>query len=157
MILESQSIESGTILPKNIKYLQIQGQKNNLTLHHCLQDCSKQLFALKIFGLPDHLPLMPNLRQLTVQQMMFDLNMAMKLSTLCPQLELLTIEIDRIKQFEHILNHLRYESNLTELKFIRAFSRDTTETWSSWVKESNPFDGDDIYYDVKSLFLFLWL
>ncbi|CAF1549691.1 unnamed protein product, partial [Rotaria sordida] len=80
---------SFTILPKNIKYLQIQGQQNNLKLNKYLKQCSNQLVSLKIFGLPNHLSHMPKLRQLTIQKVMFNLNMISKLSFLCPYLELL--------------------------------------------------------------------
>jgi hypothetical protein len=147
---------SSTILSDNIKYLQIQGPKNDLILDSCLQYCSNQLLSLKIYGLPNDLPHLPNLRELTIQQVMFNLQMAMKLSSLCPHLELLTIEIDCIKQFGEIFNHLRNQSNLTELKFIRAFSRDPVDTWSSWLNESKHFD-DNVKHDVRNLFLFLWL
>jgi hypothetical protein len=156
LILDSQSMLSSTILPDNIKYLQIQGPKNDIPLYSCLQYCSNQLLSLKIFGLPNDLPLMPNLRQLTIQQVMFNFKMAMKLSSLCPRLELLTVEIDCIKKFGEIFDHLRDKSNLTELKFIRAFSRDTTETWSSWLDKTKYLD-DNVNYDVRNLFLFLWL
>jgi len=157
LIIDSNSISSCTILPKNIKYLHIiQDQKNNLILDECLKDCSNQLIGLKIFGLPNDLPYMPNLRELTIQQVMFNLNMAMKLSSLCPRLELLTIEIDCIKQFEDILDQLRYKSNLTELKFIRAFSRDTNQTWSCWLNETKQLF-NNANYEAKNLFLFIWL
>jgi hypothetical protein len=155
LIVDSRSILTGTILPKNIKYLQIHGQKNDLTLDECLKDCSNQLISLKIVGLPNDLPLMPNLRQLTIQQAMFNLNMASKLSSLCPRLELLTIEIDCIKHFGEILDQLRYKSNLIELKFIRAFSRDPNQTWSSWLNETKQFVANT-NYEAKNLFLFIW-
>jgi hypothetical protein len=156
LIVDSNAISSCTILPKNIKYLHIQGQNNNLNLDKCFMNCSNQLISLKIFGLSNDLPHMPNLRQLTIQQVMFNLNMAIKLSSLCPRLELLTIEIDCIKQFEEIFDQLRYKSNLKELKFIRAFSRDTTQTWSSWLNETKQlFNNAD--YEAKNLFLFIWL
>jgi len=112
---------SFTILPKNIKYLQIQGQQNNLKLDKYLKQCSNQLVSLKIFGLPNDLSHMPKLRQFTIEKVMFNLNMISKLSFLCPYLELLNIEINYIQQFGQILDQLRYKSNLIELKFIRAF------------------------------------
>jgi hypothetical protein len=156
LIVDSNAISSCTILPKNIKYLHIQGQNNNLNLGKCFTNCSNQLVSLKIFGLPNDLPHMPNLRQLTIQQVMFNLNMTTKLSFLCPRLELLTIEIDCIKQFGEIFDQLRYKSNLTELKFIRAFSRDTNQTWSCWLNETKQLF-NNANYEAKNLFLFIWL
>ncbi|CAF3418932.1 unnamed protein product [Rotaria sp. Silwood1] len=157
LILDSHSMSSCTILPKNLKYLQIQGQQNNLNLDQCLKQCSNQLISLKIFGLPDDLPRMPKLRQLTIQKVMFNLNMISKLSFLCPHLELLTIEIDCIQQFGQILDQLRYKSKLSELKFIRAFSRDPNQTWTSWLNETEQLVTSNIIYEAKNLFLFIWL
>ena len=87
---------------------------------------------------------------------MFKSQMARKLSSLCPRLELLAIEIDCIKQFGDIFNHLRNKSNLTELKFIQAFSRDTMKTWPSWLNEGKQFD-DSVTYEVKIEYLLIWL
>jgi hypothetical protein len=158
LIVDSSSIPECTILPENIKYLHMQGQNNNLSLDKCLKDCSNQLISLKIFGLPNDLPPMSNLRQLTIQQVMFRLDMVSKLSLLCPRLELLTIEIDCIKQFGDILDQLQYESNLTELKFIRVFSRDPNQTWTSWLNERKPLNtNNNAAYEAKTLFLFIWL
>ncbi|CAF1087867.1 unnamed protein product [Rotaria sordida] len=158
LTLDINLMSSFTILPKNIKYLQIQGQQNNLNLDKCLRQCSNQLVSLKIFGLPNDLPRMPKLRQLTIQNVMFNLNMISKLSFLCSHLELLTIEIDCIQQFGQILDQLRYKSNLTELKFIRAFSRDPNRTWTSWLNETEQLiNNNNIIYETKSLFLFIWL
>ncbi|CAF2594641.1 unnamed protein product [Rotaria sp. Silwood2] len=157
LILDSNSMSSFTILPKNIKYLQIQGYQNSINLDKYLKQCSNQLISLKIFGLPNELPRMPNLQQLTIQRVMFNLNMISKLSFLCPHLELLTIEIDCIQQFGQILDQLRYKSNLTELKFIRSFSRDPNQTWTSWLNETDQLVINNIIYETKNLFLFIWL
>ncbi|CAF3918873.1 unnamed protein product [Rotaria sp. Silwood2] len=157
LILDSNSMSSFTILPKNIKYLQIQGYQDSINLDKYLKQCSNQLISLKIFGLPNELPRMPNLRQLTIQRVMFNLNMISKLSFLCSHLELLTIEIDCIQQFGQILDQLRYKSNLTELKFIRAFSRDPNQTWTSWLNETDQLVINNIIYETKNLFLFIWL
>lgn len=156
LVVNSQLLSSDTILPKNIKHLHIQGQNKTLTLDKCLKNCSKELLSLKIFGLPNDLPHMPNLQKLTIQQVMFNSNMITKLSSVCPRLEMLTIEIDSIKQFRDLLNQLRNKSNLKELKFIRAFSRDSHQTWPSWVDEWKKLN-DNINYDIKNLFLFIWL
>jgi hypothetical protein len=89
---------------------------------------------------------------------MFNLNMVSKLSILCPRLELLTIEINCIEQFGEILNQLRYKSNMTELKFLRVFSRDSSKTWSSWLKEKKQLiTNHNAIYEEKNLFLFIWL
>ena len=156
LFIDSQSMSSCSILPKTIEHLQIQNTKNDFYLEQYLKNCSKQLISLKIIGLPDDLPSLPNLRRLTIQQVMLNLTLATKLSTLCPRLELLTCEIDCIKQFGEILHQLRYQSNLTELKFLRIFSRDTNQTWSSWLDETNEFV-NNTKYEVRNLFLFIWL
>ncbi|CAF1559067.1 unnamed protein product [Adineta steineri] len=158
LILDCNSILPCMILSKNIQYLQIQGYNDNLNLSKSLKDCSNQLLSLKICGLPNDLPHMSNLRQLTIQQIMFDLKMVSKLEFICPHLELLTIEIDCIQQFGNILDQLRYKSNLTELKFIRAFSRDPIQTWSSWLNERKQIIPSDnnIAYEAKNSYLFIW-
>ncbi|CAF3770395.1 unnamed protein product, partial [Adineta steineri] len=61
-------------------------------------------------------------------------------------------------QFGNILDQLRYKSNLTELKFIRAFSRDPIQTWSSWLNERKQIIPSDnnIAYEAKNSYLFIW-
>ena len=155
LILSSHLISSCTIIPKSIEHLHIQDSNDQIDFHHCFQGCAEKLSSLKIVGLPDRLPCLSNLRQLTIQQTMFNVHMAMKLSTQCPLLELLTMEINCIEQFTEIFTQLRSRSNLTQLKFVRIFSRDPTETWTSWLQTHHPFD-DQIQYEVKNAFLFLW-
>ncbi|CAF1963783.1 unnamed protein product [Rotaria magnacalcarata] len=158
LILNSHSISSFTILPKTIKHLQIHDQDDHVNLDKFLRQCSNQLLSLKIIGLPYDLSPMPKLRQLTIQKVMFKLQMVPKLSLLCPCLELLTIEIDCIQEFKQILDQLQYQSNLNELKFIRVFSRDPKQTWTRWLDENqSSLDNSNISYEVKDLFLFIWL
>lgn len=156
LILPSHLISSCTILPEHIEHLHIQDSNDQIDFQCCLQVCAEKLLSLKLVGLPDHLPCLPHLRQLTIQQTMFDMNMAKKLSNYCPLLELLTMEIDCLEHFTEIFTQLQSRSNLTQLKFVRVFSRDSKETWSSWLQTHHPFD-NQIQYEVKNAFLFLWL
>lgn len=158
LVVNSNLITSFTILPKNIKHLQIQSDITNLNLDKCLKQCSKQLISLNAYGLPFDLLQMPKLRRLTIQKVMFKPHMVVKLSLLCPQLELLTVEIDSIEEFGDTLNKLRFNSNLNELKFLRAFSRDNSQTWTSWIKQSkHPALTNNIKFEARNLFLLIWL
>ncbi|UJR26731.1 hypothetical protein I4U23_008046 [Adineta vaga] len=158
LIVDINSLSTCTTLPKTIQYLHLQGNNDNLVLSKCLKYCSNQLISLKISGLSNDLPCLPNLRQLTIQHVMFNVNMISKLHLLCPHLELLTIEIDSIKQFCEFFDHLRYKSQLNELKYLRIFSRDRNHTWTSWLNEGKElFYDDNIIYETKNLFLFIWL
>ncbi|CAF4864751.1 unnamed protein product, partial [Rotaria socialis] len=94
----------------------IHDQDDHVNLNKLLRQCSNQLLSLKIIGLPYDLSPMLKLRQLTIQKVMFKLQMVPKLSFLCPCLELLTIEIDCIQEFKQILSQLQNQSNLKELK-----------------------------------------
>jgi len=140
-----------TCLPSNIKHLQIQIDPSNLS--YLLQDCSKRLLSLKLIGLPDHLPILPNLKEITIQRLMFNLSMTKILLTCCPRLQLLTFEIDCLNQFDAILEQLR---KLNQLKFIRIFSRDTNQTWNNWINERNELL-KNIKHEIRNVFLFLWL
>ena len=158
LVLDSHSISTCTILPRTIKHLHIQGSNMHISYRKCLKDCVNQLLSLKMVGLPDDLSPMMNLREFTIQREMFQLNMAGRLAALCPRLELLTIEINCIKEFEEILRQLRAETKLSELKFIRVFSRDTAQTWSTWLDERKQSAiHDTANYEAKNEFLFIWL
>ena len=155
LILNSQLIFPCTIFPKTTRYLHIQDFNHDVDFSHCLQDCVNDLLSLKIAGLPDDLPCMAYLRELTIQQCIFDMTMAKKLPTVCPSLEVLTVEIDCIDRFDEIFDQIRYRSNLTQLKFLRVFSRDPIQTWTCWLRTHQPFE-KQIHSDVKNAFLFLW-
>ena len=158
LTVNSQALSTCAILPKSITHLQIQGSCADIALGRCLEHVATGLSSLQIAGLPDDLPCMPNLQKLTIQQAMFNLSMASRLASLCPRLALLNVEIDCMANFREILDQLRCTTRLTELKFLRVFSRDPCKAWSLWLAENEELvRSNDGYYLERNMFLFIWL
>ena len=146
------------MFPSNVTHLQLVGDSSHCAFISYLFPLVDQLHALKVNGFPEELPVMSALRQLTIQRVMFDMSLIDRVARRCPQLELLTIETNAIDQFQPIIDALRQHPQLTELKFLRVFSRDPQRTWLDWLEtnqssiETQPFTK----YRVRNFFLFVW-